>query len=59
MAKNVRVRAVRRESVDIDKLVSGLMLLIEELTPQPTTEEENAEGSDKHEESIDDSAATS
>jgi hypothetical protein len=32
MAKrNVRIRAVRREKVDIDKLVSGLLLLLEEL----------------------------
>ncbi len=32
MAKrNVRIRAVRREKVDIDMLVSGLLLLLEEL----------------------------
>ncbi len=28
--KNVRVRAVRRDEVDIDKLVSALLLLISE-----------------------------
>ena len=32
MAKrNVRIRAVRREKIDIDMLVSGLLLLLEEL----------------------------
>ena len=32
MAKrNIRIRAVRREEVDIDKLVSGLLLLLREL----------------------------
>lgn len=29
--RNVRIRAVRREKVDIDMLVSGLLLLLEEL----------------------------
>lgn len=32
MAKrNIRIRAVRREDVHVDKLVSGLLLLIREL----------------------------
>lgn len=32
MAKrNIRVTAVRREQVDIEKLVSGLLLLVQEL----------------------------
>ena len=43
MAKrNVRIRAVRREEVDIDKLVSGLLLLLEELA----ADTENASDSD-------------
>lgn len=29
--RNVRIRAVRRKKVDIDMLVSGLLLLLEEL----------------------------
>jgi len=29
--RNVRIRAVRREKVDVDMLVSGLLLLLEEL----------------------------
>ena len=42
MAKrNVRIRAVRRDQVDIDKLVSGLLLLLEELAADTET---NCEG---------------
>lgn len=38
MAKrNVRIRAVRRDQVDIDKLVSGLLLLLEELAADTET----------------------
>lgn len=42
MAKrNVRIKAVRRDQVDVDKLVSGLMLLLEELaaTGEPPSDE--------------------
>lgn len=42
MAKrHVRIRAVRRDQVDIDKLVSGLLLLLEELAADTET---NGEG---------------
>jgi len=40
--RNVRIRAVRREKVDIDMLVSGLLLLLEELAADTN---DNGDGS--------------
>ena len=40
--KNIRVRAVRREEVDIDKLVSALLLLIRELEADDQTTDDDA-----------------
>jgi hypothetical protein len=36
--RNVRINAVHRETVDIEKLVSGLLLLLEELSASAGTD---------------------
>lgn len=42
--RNVRIRAIRREKVDVDMLVSGLLLLLEELAAD-TNDDGNASAS--------------
>jgi hypothetical protein len=43
--QRVRVTPVRRESVDIDRFVAGLVLLAQQLASEPPTDATRDEGS--------------